>query len=239
MKIISWNCNGAFRLKYQALMSLKADIWVIQESESPEYLAEKGIFIPAEKHLWHGDRSCKGLSIFAFNGCQIKKADFFTPEFKYVLPVRVALQPGKSFLLTGIWASTVKNNHDWDYIGQMCVFMERYQQHFNQNSVMIGDFNSNMLWNSYYKKEHNYARFLSLLAAKGMFSVYHMLSGREQGQELVPTSYYHRDEARGFHIDYAFINKKKLEKLRKFEIAGKEWLQYSDHVPLVLELENE
>ena len=239
MKIISWNCNGAFRRKFQALKKFGADIWVIQESESPEYLAEKNVVIPAETHLWHGDRSCKGLSIFSFNGYQIQKADFFSPEFKYALPVGVLSPAGRTRLLTGVWASTVKDNHDWDYIGQMCVFMERYYGYFDDLSVMIGDLNSNMLWNSYYKKEHNYSRFLELMAGNGLFSVYHELSGLPQGQETVPTSYYHRDPARGFHIDYAFMSKPEIACLRRFDISGKEWLDYSDHVPLILETADE
>lgn len=41
MKIISWNCNGGFRNKFQALEKFNADIWIIQESESPDYLKEK------------------------------------------------------------------------------------------------------------------------------------------------------------------------------------------------------
>ncbi len=238
MKFVSWNCNGGFRNKFQSLLSFKADVWIIQESESPEYLAEKKIVIPAEKHFWHGDRSCKGLSIFTFNGYGTETAPFFAPEFKYALPVIITGPSGHKFLLTGVWASVVKDNHDWDYIGQMCAFMNRYHGHFNAHSIMAGDLNSNMLWNSYYKKEHNYARFLELMENAGLVSVYHALTGLPQGQEKVPTSYYHRDPARGFHIDYVFMSRPEISTLKSFEISGKEWLERSDHVPLVWETEN-
>lgn len=238
MKIISWNCNGAFRCKFDKLLPFEADIWVVQESESPEYLQDKGIKIPAYTHWWHGDRGCKGLSIFTFNGYKAEKAAFFSPEFKYALPVVITPPEGtgQKFLLVGVWASVVKENHDWDYIGQMCEFMERYRANFDDNSILIGDLNSNMLWNSYYQKAHNYSRFLELMAENGLVSVYHQLEKCAQGQEKIPTSYYHRDPKRGFHIDYAFMSPKRIEELGKFEIAGKKWLEWSDHVPLLLEI---
>ena len=35
MRIISWNCNGAFRNKINSILSLNGDIYVIQETEDP------------------------------------------------------------------------------------------------------------------------------------------------------------------------------------------------------------
>jgi exonuclease III len=36
LKILTWNCNGAFRRKFDALLQFDADIIVIQECEDPE-----------------------------------------------------------------------------------------------------------------------------------------------------------------------------------------------------------
>jgi hypothetical protein len=36
MHILTWNCNGALRKKFDALNALKFDIAVIQECEDPE-----------------------------------------------------------------------------------------------------------------------------------------------------------------------------------------------------------
>jgi hypothetical protein len=35
MKVITWNCNGAFRKNYHALDELQADVLVIQKFENP------------------------------------------------------------------------------------------------------------------------------------------------------------------------------------------------------------
>ena len=46
MKLISWNCNRAFRQKYFCLESYCADIIVAPESESPQKLAKFRSCIP-------------------------------------------------------------------------------------------------------------------------------------------------------------------------------------------------
>ena len=75
MKIVTWNCNGAFRKKYQEIEKLNADIYVIQECENPENT--KGEYKNwADRFEWYGDNKNKGLGIFAHKGAEIQRLDW-------------------------------------------------------------------------------------------------------------------------------------------------------------------
>lgn len=236
MKLISWNCNGAFRNKYQALNYFNADVWVIPESESPATLHKQNSPLQTANHLWTGNNQTRGLSVFAFNGYQIRLADFFNSDYQYILPVWVTPPKLPEFLLIAVWTSRIKNNPDWDYIGQLCHFMENYRQVIPPQTIMMGDFNINMQWNKSYKKNHNYSHFLELCAQQDFISLYHELSGQAQGQEETPTIYFHRDPQRGYHIDYVYLHKQQLPNVKNFKIHGCEWLPLSDHTVLELDL---
>lgn len=40
MRIITWNCNGAFRKKYEHLIPYNDDLLIIQKCENPEYIQD-------------------------------------------------------------------------------------------------------------------------------------------------------------------------------------------------------
>ena len=66
MKIITWNCNGAFRKKIHLIENLGADILVIQECEDPaQFIGSYSIW--AKNYLWTGNNKNRGLGVFIQN----------------------------------------------------------------------------------------------------------------------------------------------------------------------------
>ena len=78
VKIVTWNCNGAFRKKFHFIDKFQADIYIIQECEDPMNVitndSEYAIF--TNNHLWVGNNKNKGLGVFIKTGLSIKKVDF-------------------------------------------------------------------------------------------------------------------------------------------------------------------
>ena len=76
MKIISWNCNQAFREKFKHLLKFNADICIIQECENPFEAKDKEYKKYASNYLWVGDSKNKGLGIFAAKNLKLQKLNW-------------------------------------------------------------------------------------------------------------------------------------------------------------------
>ena len=83
MKIISWNCNRAFRNKYKKVLKYNADIYIISEAERPEKYTHQSKYKEyldiISNHYWIGSYKDgklyedKGLLIFAKKRYRLKK----------------------------------------------------------------------------------------------------------------------------------------------------------------------
>lgn len=237
MKIISWNCNCAFRNKFHLLMDEKPDVMIIPESESPEYLESHRGNIPARCHLWAGKTPSKGLSIFTFNGYSARIADFYNPNYKFIVPVEIRKGTHK-FLLFAVWTITAENNNTYSgYVVQACKALQYYRPQLREDSILAGDFNSNKLWDTHFTRSYNHSSLIELLCGQGFFSLYHHLRGEAQGEETTGTLYMLKQENRPYHIDYFFMHHSLMPQVKKFQIGTyADWIAASDHMPLTLEI---
>lgn len=221
MQIVSWNCRGKFREKYQYIEKLNADIYVIQECENPDkYDREFSQFF--SNRVWCGENESKGLALFARPDVEIE----INLWPKYCLRCFESVRVNQSFDLLAVWACS-------PYIEEYCIYQAINIDKFNGETVIIGDFNSNAMWD----KQHgmrNHSAVVAQLKEKQIVSAYHYFSKEEHGMESQHTFclYKHRD--RPYHIDYCFTN---LKNIKSYKILDdEEWLKHSDHFPIQVEI---
>ena len=100
MKIISWNCNGKFREKFQDILELDADIYVIQECENPAESSCIEYLDFAQNYLWIGEHKSKGLGVFAKEGVRMRENNWK----KFCLRNFLSVNINNSFDLVAVWA---------------------------------------------------------------------------------------------------------------------------------------
>lgn len=223
MRIVSWNCHGAFREKHQIIKSLNADIYVIQECENPQRheKAFSGFGFHAP-YFWCGEKNSKGLGVFAFHDISLEANQWET----YCLRNFISLKVNNTFDLLCVWACS-------PYIEEYYIYQAINFQHYTKDMVIIGDFNSNAKWD----KEHasrSHTCVVNSLGGLGLVSTYHHLSGEQQGSESRNTFFQHFNVEKGYHIDHCFVSPSKLERFSVLD--AKDWLSYSDHVPILVEI---
>jgi exonuclease III len=236
MKIITWNCNMAFRKKAGFILVHKPDILVVPECEHPGRLVfAPGIPAPTSM-LWFGDNRHKGLGVFAYGHFKLKLLQNHNPQFKTIVPVRVS--GGRHpFTLYAVWAHN-PNDPDGRYIEQVWKALLHYDDQLTGKRVVLaGDFNSNTIWDRKYRIG-NHSHVVEKLAGKGIYSAYHLYHKQQQGSEQHPTLYMYRHKDKPYHIDYCFLSKDLSAKMQSVEIGEHgQWSQYSDHVPVIVTLD--
>ena len=224
----------AFRKKWEQLLRYKPDILVIQECEHPDKYKDIEKIPGVSDFLWVGDNPNKGVAVISFGNITLKIADEYNPDFKYILPVEVS--GGFNFRLWAVWAMPVKNNKRDSYVGQIWLAMMHYQSLSLNRTILIGDFNSNAIWDKE-KKPINHSLLVNFLQEKGIESLYHLQSGALHGEELEPTFFLVKNRNKPYHLDYCFCSRDLLNKRCSISV-GKydDWIKFSDHMPLVIRL---
>ena len=223
MKIVSWNCNGKFREKFREIADEDADIYVIQECENPTESNEEDYReFAGDNYFWTGNLHYKGLGIFAKEDIKIEKLEY-SGEFEHFILVRV----NESFNLLGVWAMP-------KYVEMIHDFFDANEGLFDENLVMCGDFNSSVVFNYHHPKAKNHTVLNKKLESKNLKSVYHDLTGDEQGEEKAMTFYQARHLNNPFHLDLVYAGENVV---KEFTILDHfRWITISDHLPLVFKI---
>lgn len=233
MKIVTWNCNGAFRKKFQAILVFEADLYIIQECENPFESKHKEYEKWAKNYLWIGDSKNKGLGIFAKTDIKLEKLNwsnqFKEHSVKYFLPCRV----NNDFNLLAVWTHR-NNSPNFGYIGQLWKYLQINKDKL-ENAIIAGDFNSSAIWDEW-DRWWNHTDVINDLRKIGIESLYHKFTGEQQGKETNPTLYFQKKQTRPYHIDYIFGSPIFNKKIKNIEVGmSNKWLNLSDHMPIFYE----
>ena len=233
MKIITWNCNGAFRKKFEHITDFNADIYIIQECENPAESIDKKYQEWSENYIWIGDNKNKGLGIFATNHIKLKKLNWTNSYKDHIVKHFLPCSINEKFELVGVW--THKNNSpNFGYIGQLWKYLQVNKEKFT-NVIIAGDFNSNKIWDQW-DRWWNHSDVVKELKEIGIESLYHKFSNEDQGKETKPTFHLQKNKNKPYHIDYCFASKNIYNKFQKIEIGSYEnWIKYSDHLPMIFD----
>src|SRR6266498_6063764 len=233
MRIITWNCNMAFRKKANIILTYSPDILIVPECEHPDRLKFEIVTPKPNDTIWYGPNQNKGLGIFSYSNYRFKLLDIHNPELQLFIPIAVKNEHF-SFTLYAIWAHD-PNDPDGQYITQVWKAIHHYDKFItNRKTILIGDFNSNAIWDRP-RREGNHSTVVERLEKKGIHSVYHKYFKQKQGKEQHPTLYMYRHKDKPYHIDYCFASEDIVNKLKSVEIGTYNfWRQYSDHVPLIV-----
>lgn len=227
----------AFRKKAGFILAYKPDILVVPECEHPGKLKFSDDVPAPTGMLWFGTNENKGLGIFSYGNFKLKLQRTHNPELKMIIPIAVT---GGEFDLNlyAIWANN-PTDPDGQYVEQIWKALHHYNKSLkNKHTVLIGDFNSNTIWDKKYR-ESNHSNVVKLLEAKGIFSCYHLHYNQTQGKEQHPTFYLYKHVDKPYHLDYCFVSADLIDRLQSVEIGEYNfWKPYSDHVPVIVTFEN-
>ena len=233
MKIISWNCNMAFRKKADFILQHLPDILIVPECEHPDKLLFSDHTSKPTATLWFGENKNKGLGIFSFSDYRFKLIKNHNPAFQHIIPISVT--GGKyDFTLFAIWANNPKDP-DGTYVEQVWKALAYYEKLLvKKPAILMGDFNSNTIWDRP-RRAGNHSAVVKFLGEQKIISTYHTHFNQIQGKESHPTLYMYRHKNKPYHLDYCFASKKLLSAMQSVEIGKHEdWCKHSDHVPIMV-----
>lgn len=226
MRIVTWNCcRGPATKKLPALGLLNPTLSIVQECPR----------IPSEgkSALWFGDNPRQGIAVLSSGEYSISPIEACEVP-RFTIPIQVT--GPHSFLLLAVWA---KADPNFRYVRAVIRAIECYRDLIvAQPTVLVGDFNSNKIWDYKRPDGRNHSGLVRELEALGLRSAYHEFHTEAQGKETRPTLFLLRQATRPYHIDYCFVPESWVAHIRSVDVGTDDpWALYSDHRPLVVDVE--
>ena len=226
MRVITWNCNRSFSKKAQHILDLAPDVAILQE-------CEKGYVAPAGyRYLWTGLNDTMGLGV-------LTRDLLASPEprahesWTFFLPVTM---PTLGIRVLGVWAfhhRAAKLGSGRD--GNINSVLDELSPWLAEGrSLMAGDFNHNLKWDTL-RGKNNFRPIVHRLRQLGLRSAYHEATLEGFNTESQPTHLFRRNEQAKYHIDYCFLHHS-LPFTAVEVLRSAVWQGLSDHLPIVIDV---
>jgi endonuclease/exonuclease/phosphatase family metal-dependent hydrolase len=231
MRLITWNCQGAFRRKHAFAAALRPDVLVVPECENPTGLQRPLGAPPVRAFEWFGRKRTKGLAVLSYGDYALEVHPRYDPRHQWIVPLSVS--GPVSFVLIAVWSLPL-GDYRSRYVRPVLEALETYKSLMTESEVVwAGDFNSNFVWDTPARR-FKFRDLVALLGQNGLHSLYHKHRKCEHGEEPENTFYLFRHADKGYHIDYVFASDRFHR--HGFEVSigsHSEWGERSDHAPLI------
>jgi hypothetical protein len=225
MRLLTWNCcRGPFEEKFSLIESIGFDIAVLQECPRPRE-SSSTIF-------WAGENPKKGIAVIAGPGYRLLPPDEPFNDIGSIVPIQVS--GPEPFFLLAVWTKREPN-----YVEPLFRAAEEYAEKIaREPTVIMGDFNSNAVWDRKHRRDRNHSALVSYLSSLGLVSSYHHYFREQHGKESRPTIYFRWSEDKPYHIDFCFIPKSWADSLKEVTVGDYlSWKKWSDHRPLIVDVD--
>lgn len=225
MKIISYNIHNYLQEKIDLLLQLGADVYILSEIHSS---AE--VILPEEYTLFrfaNPEESTKGLGVICKKEYDFTVPEWFSEEYKYILPLCCS-----DLLLIAMWPTKTKANKNMGYPQIALEAIKYYSPYFNGKRVVLsGDFNCFVGQSDESPKRGTLLQIVDFLSKHNIYSLYHKQTNEDFGKESRTTFHWLFKEQQQFFLDYTFTN---IEDV-KYQLE--EWNgKFSDHHAQIIEI---
>ena len=231
MRLVTWNARrGRFSRKSVLIDRLQADVAVIPEIAAPES--------ESAQTLWFGNNPRQGLAVVTKGQYTLQRLTELPDVPNFVVPV--AVQGPRSFVLFAVWTM---GKQPLRYVEAAARAIDMYAESFTSSPVvMMGDFNSNAIWDKHHPADLNHTAMVARLERHRLVSAYHYARGLDHGLEPKHDHTFHLygHEDKSYHIDYCFLPAAWATAIEQVVVGDyAEWREHSDHRPLVVSVRDE